>query len=81
MSAKLRCSEMVLKNSASDVLVVIGKELDLSHVQLDPFLCKALGLILEQCDGLSKMDFSHCQLTDESLDHLLPHLHKAEVVK
>lgn len=79
--AKLQCSEMDLKNSASDILKVVGKELDLSGVHLDPLLCKALGVILEQCDGLSKMDFSHCQLTDESLGHLLPHLHKAQVVK
>ncbi|XP_048092992.1 uncharacterized protein LOC125289926 [Alosa alosa] len=81
LSTMLHCSELELRNCASAILKAVGNELDLSHVQLDTGLCKALGLVLEQCNELSKMDFSYCQLTDERLDHLLPHLHKAQVVK
>ncbi|XP_062391289.1 uncharacterized protein LOC134079124 [Sardina pilchardus] len=53
-------------------------EVDLSHTVLDARACGSLALFLEYSEGLSELDLSHCQLTDQCLEPLLPHLHKIQ---
>ncbi|XP_042577299.1 uncharacterized protein LOC109068285 [Cyprinus carpio] len=40
--------------------------------------CGCVRLILEYSEGLTELDLSQCRLTDDSLDLLLPNLHKAQ---
>ncbi|XP_062372945.1 uncharacterized protein LOC134060303 [Sardina pilchardus] len=56
----------------------VGGEVDLSHTVLDARACGSLALFLEYSEGLSELDLSHCQLTDQCLEPLLPHLHKSQ---
>ncbi|XP_062372348.1 uncharacterized protein LOC134059841 [Sardina pilchardus] len=56
----------------------VGGEVDLSHTVLDARACGSLALFLEYSEGLSELDLSHCQLTDQCLEPLLPHLHKIQ---
>ncbi|KAM9398427.1 uncharacterized protein ACWYII_031902 [Salvelinus alpinus] len=55
-------------------------ELDLSETRLDQKVCGSLALVLEHSEGLSKLDLSHCQLTDHHLQPLITHLHKVQVL-
>ncbi|XP_071264444.1 uncharacterized protein [Salvelinus alpinus] len=55
-------------------------ELDLSETRLDQKACGSLALVLEHSEGLSKLDLSHCQLTDHHLQPLITHLHKVQVL-
>ncbi|XP_071264448.1 uncharacterized protein [Salvelinus alpinus] len=55
-------------------------ELDLSETKLDQKACGSLALVLEHSEGLSKLDLSHCQLTDHHLQPLITHLHKVQVL-
>ncbi|KAM9398446.1 uncharacterized protein ACWYII_031916 [Salvelinus alpinus] len=55
-------------------------ELDLSETKLDQKACGSLALVLEHSEGLSKLDLSHCQLTDHHLHPLITHLHKVQVL-
>ncbi|XP_053170806.1 uncharacterized protein LOC128354609 [Scomber japonicus] len=58
----------------------LGGELDLSHTTLDQSTCAALALMLDFSDGLTELDLSHCQLTDQLLLTLITHLHKVQVL-
>ncbi|XP_068575513.1 uncharacterized protein [Cebidichthys violaceus] len=58
----------------------LGGELDLSHTTLDQRACGALSLMLEFSEGLTELDLSHCQLTDQLLLKLSTHLHKVQVL-
>ncbi|XP_035990850.1 uncharacterized protein LOC118562524 [Fundulus heteroclitus] len=58
----------------------LGGELDLSHVPLDQRLCGSLVLMLDHSEGLTELDLSHCQLTDQLLLQLITHLHKVQVL-
>uniref|UniRef100_A0A672YZL5 Uncharacterized LOC115415582 n=1 Tax=Sphaeramia orbicularis TaxID=375764 RepID=A0A672YZL5_9TELE len=55
-------------------------ELDLSHTMLDQRTCGALALMLDLSEGLTELDLSHCQLTDQLLLMLSAHLHKVQVL-
>ena len=59
----------------------LGGELDLSHTTLDQSTCAALALMLDFSDGLTELDLSHCQLTDQLLLTLITHLHKVQVLE
>ncbi|KAA0701773.1 hypothetical protein E1301_Tti016388 [Triplophysa tibetana] len=58
----------------------LGEELDLSHTQLDQRACEQLAVFLEYSDGLTELDLSHCKLTDQYMETLLPHLHKTQTL-
>ncbi|RXN13641.1 hypothetical protein ROHU_001536 [Labeo rohita] len=68
----------VRPEEAESLSRALGEELDLSQTQLDPQVCRGLVLILEYSEGLTELDLSQCRLTDDSLDLLLPNLHKAQ---
>lgn len=59
----------------------LGGELDLSHTTLDHRACGALALMLDFSEGLAELDLGHCELTDQLLLTLSPHLHKAQVLE
>ncbi|XP_035392561.1 uncharacterized protein LOC113568372 isoform X2 [Electrophorus electricus] len=67
-------------NRAKALSIALGKEVDLSHTPLDYLSCKSLGLVLENSEDLTHLNLSHCQLTDDCLDLLLPHLHKVQLL-
>ncbi|XP_039460497.1 uncharacterized protein LOC120435277 [Oreochromis aureus] len=50
-------------------------ELDLSHSTLDQWTCSSLALLLDSSEGLTELDLSHCELTDQLLHTLIPQLH------
>ncbi|KAF4116640.1 hypothetical protein G5714_004129 [Onychostoma macrolepis] len=56
----------------------LGEELDLSQTRLDLQVCRGLELILEYSERRTELDLSQCRLTDDSLDLLLPNLHKVQ---
>lgn len=56
-------------------------ELDLSHTTLDQRACGALALMLDFSEGLTELDLSHCELTDQLLLTLITHLHKVQVLE
>ena len=56
----------------------LGGELDLSWTGLDQKSCRGLALVLEHSEGLTRLNLSHCELTDQLLETLIPHLHKAQ---
>ncbi|XP_047432131.1 uncharacterized protein LOC125000627 isoform X3 [Mugil cephalus] len=58
----------------------LGGELDLSHRRLDQRTCGALVQMLEFSEGLTELDLSHCQLTDQLLLPLSSQLHKVQVL-
>ncbi|RXN34004.1 hypothetical protein ROHU_004194 [Labeo rohita] len=68
----------VRPEEAESLSRALGEELDLSQTQLDPQVCRGLVLILEYSEGLTELDLSQCRLTDDSLNLLLPNLHKAQ---
>ncbi|XP_048851436.1 NACHT, LRR and PYD domains-containing protein 1a-like [Brienomyrus brachyistius] len=72
--------EVQVTRQAAFLSRVLGRTVDLSHIQIDPQTCMSLAAVLEQAEGLSELDLSHCQLDDHSVDLLLPHLHKARVL-
>ncbi|XP_023253070.1 uncharacterized protein LOC111647673 [Seriola lalandi dorsalis] len=58
----------------------LGGGLDLSHTTLDERACGALALTLDLSEGLTELDLSHCQLTDQLLLTLITHLHKVQAL-
>nr|XP_055053228.1 uncharacterized protein LOC129438509 isoform X1 [Misgurnus anguillicaudatus] len=58
----------------------LGGEVDLSHSQMDQRSCEQLSVFLEYSDGLTELDLSHCRLTDQYMNPLLPHLHKTQTL-
>lgn len=40
----------------------------------------SLSLLLDVCEGLTELDLSHCELTDQLLSTLTTHLHKVQVL-
>ncbi|XP_016117864.1 uncharacterized protein [Sinocyclocheilus grahami] len=85
-SVQLCCAKSLLlqflahvrREEAESLSRALGEELDLSQTQLDPQVYRGLELILEYSEGLTELDLSQCRLTDDSLDLLLPNLHKAQ---
>ncbi|XP_016307013.1 uncharacterized protein LOC107661760 [Sinocyclocheilus anshuiensis] len=85
-SVKLCCDKSLLlqflahvrPEEAESLSQALGEELDLSQTQLNLQVCRGLVLILEYSEGLTELDLSQCRLTDDSLDLLLPNLHKAQ---
>ncbi|XP_028828992.1 uncharacterized protein LOC114786216 isoform X2 [Denticeps clupeoides] len=73
-------SEAETWRRASGLSRALGKQLDLSCTKINSQICNSLALVLEQAEELSLIDLSHCHLTDENLDLLLPHLFKAQVL-
>ncbi|XP_071389884.1 uncharacterized protein [Centroberyx affinis] len=73
-------SERDTVRRAESLCRALAGELDLSETRLDQRACGALALILELSEGLTELDLSHCQLTDQLLQTLIPHLHKAQVL-
>ncbi|XP_030608839.1 protein NLRC5-like [Archocentrus centrarchus] len=65
---------------AESLCRALGGELDLSHTTLDQRACGALVQMLDSCEGLTELDLSHCQLTDQLLLTLITHLHKVQVL-
>lgn len=59
----------------------LGEEVDLSETPLDLQVCRGLALVLERSEGVTELDLSRCHLTDQSLDLLLPNLHKAQNIE
>ncbi|XP_039857980.1 uncharacterized protein LOC120715185 [Simochromis diagramma] len=55
-------------------------ELDLSHTTLDQRTCSSLAQVLDLSEGLTELDLSHCELTDQLLHTLIPQLHKVQVL-
>ncbi|XP_043082102.1 uncharacterized protein LOC122329695 isoform X2 [Puntigrus tetrazona] len=68
----------VRPEEAHSLSQALGGELDVSQTPLDLQACRGLELILEYSEGLTELDLSQCHLTDDSLDLLLPNLHKAQ---
>ncbi|XP_073719091.1 uncharacterized protein [Misgurnus anguillicaudatus] len=62
------------------LLKALGGEVDLSHTQMDQRSCEQLSVFLEYSDGLTELDLSHCRLTDQYMNPLLPHLHKTQTL-
>ncbi|XP_047672720.1 uncharacterized protein LOC113660601 [Tachysurus fulvidraco] len=94
-TVRLRCSKSLLLRFLALLRVVnqsdcvmnamslskaLNGDMDLSETPLDLGACKSLALFLEFSEGLSELDLSHCKLTDQGLELLLPHLHKVEVL-
>ncbi|XP_056608267.1 uncharacterized protein LOC130425870 [Triplophysa dalaica] len=85
-SVKLQCGKSMLLQFLSHVddgkaeclSRALGEEVDLSQTHLDLQVCRGLALVLEHSEGLTELDLSQCHLTDQSLDVLLPNLHKAQ---
>ncbi|XP_056608272.1 uncharacterized protein LOC130425872 [Triplophysa dalaica] len=85
-SVKLQCGKSMLLQFLSHVddgkaeclSRALGEEVDLSQTHLDLQVCRGLALVLEHSEGLAELDLSQCHLTDQSLDVLLPNLHKAQ---
>uniref|UniRef100_A0AAZ1X3K1 NACHT domain-containing protein n=2 Tax=Oreochromis aureus TaxID=47969 RepID=A0AAZ1X3K1_OREAU len=73
-------SERDTVRRAVSLCTALGGELDLSHSTLDQRVCGALVQMLDSCDGLTELDLSHCQLTDQLLLPLITHLHKVQVL-
>ncbi|XP_037833410.1 uncharacterized protein LOC108251071 isoform X1 [Kryptolebias marmoratus] len=73
-------SERDTVRRAMSLCTALGRELDLSHTTLDQRLCGALVQMLDVSEGLTELDLSHCQLTDQLLLQLLTHLHKVHVL-
>ncbi|XP_016103526.1 uncharacterized protein [Sinocyclocheilus grahami] len=71
----------VRPKEAESLSQALGKELDLSQTQLNLQVCRGLELILEYSEGLTELDLSQCRLTDDSLDLLLPNLHKVQNIE
>lgn len=59
----------------------LGGEMDLSHTQMDQRACEQLAVFLEYSEGLTELDLSHCKLTDQCMELLLPHLHKTQTLE
>ncbi|XP_060721770.1 uncharacterized protein LOC132842860 [Tachysurus vachellii] len=66
--------------NAMSLSKALNGDMDLSEAPLDLHACRSLALFLEFSEGLSELDLSHCKLTDQGLELLLPHLHKVEVL-
>ncbi|XP_063325343.1 uncharacterized protein LOC134624307 isoform X2 [Pelmatolapia mariae] len=73
-------SERETVRRAVSLCTALGGELDLSHSTLDQRVCGALVQMLDSCEGLTELDLSHCQLTDQLLLPLITHLHKVQVL-
>ncbi|CAI5638735.1 unnamed protein product [Oreochromis niloticus] len=73
-------SERDTARRAVSLCRALGGELDLSHSMLDQRACGALVQVLDSCEGLTELDLSHCQLTDQLLLPLITHLHKVQVL-
>nr|XP_020503460.1 uncharacterized protein LOC109994455 isoform X2 [Labrus bergylta]XP_020503475.1 uncharacterized protein LOC109994455 isoform X3 [Labrus bergylta] len=65
---------------AGSLCKALGGELDLSHTVLDQKACGALAWMLDFSEGLTELDLSHCQLTDQLLLTIKEHLHKVQVL-
>ncbi|XP_076579382.1 uncharacterized protein LOC143315808 [Chaetodon auriga] len=65
---------------AASLCRTLGGELDFSHTTLDQRTCAALSLMLDVSEGLTELDLSHCELTDQLLSTLITHLHKVQVL-
>ena len=74
-------SERDTVRRAESLCRALGGELDLSHTTLDQKACGALALMLDFCEGLTELDLSHCELTDQLLQTLIGHLHKVHVLE
>ncbi|XP_056329171.1 uncharacterized protein si:ch211-281l24.3 isoform X2 [Danio aesculapii] len=66
--------------SAEALSQALGREMDLSHTQLDQRSCTQLAVFLEYSEGLTELDLSHCKLTDQCMEPLLLHLHKTQTL-
>ncbi|XP_026015361.1 uncharacterized protein LOC113016627 isoform X2 [Astatotilapia calliptera] len=73
-------SERDTVRRAVSLCAALGGELDLSHSTLDQRVCGSLVQMLDSCEGLTELDLSHCQLTDQLLLPLITHLHKVQVL-
>ncbi|KAK2857171.1 hypothetical protein Q5P01_005906 [Channa striata] len=65
---------------AESLCRALDGELDLSHTPLDRRVCEALDLMLDFSEGLTQLDLSHCDLTDQLLLTFIKHLHKVHVL-
>ncbi|KAK5604416.1 hypothetical protein CRENBAI_017713 [Crenichthys baileyi] len=74
-------SETDTMRRAVSLCRALGGELDLSHFTVDQKLCGSLVLMLDNSEGLTELDLSHCQLTDQLLLQLITHLHKVQVLE
>ncbi len=81
MSLVTAYSEWDAVRRAAFLWTALGGELNLSHTTLDQGACGALAQMLEFSEGLTELDLSHCELTDELLLMLVTHLHKVQVLE
>ncbi|XP_039459875.1 uncharacterized protein LOC120435074 [Oreochromis aureus] len=65
---------------AASLWRALDGELDLSHSTLDQWTCSSLARLLDSSEGLTELDLSHCELTDQLLHTLIPQLHKVQVL-
>ncbi|XP_048834151.1 uncharacterized protein LOC125709595 isoform X3 [Brienomyrus brachyistius] len=72
--------EVQVARQAASLSRALGREVNLSRILTDPQTCMSLAMVLEQAEGLSKLDLSHCQLDDHKVELLLPHLHKVQIL-
>ncbi|KAK2865559.1 hypothetical protein Q7C36_001615 [Tachysurus vachellii] len=94
-TATLHCSKALLLRFLSHVDLGSEKEcmrramalsqalrdkVDLSETQLNMQACKSLALVLEYSEELSQLDLSHCQISDDQLELLMPQLHKTSIL-
>ncbi|XP_063317149.1 uncharacterized protein LOC134616308 [Pelmatolapia mariae] len=68
----VRCAESLWR--------ALDGKLDLSHTTLDQWTCTSLAQLLDSSEGLTELDLSHCELTDQLLHTLIPQLHKVQVL-
>ncbi|XP_060893276.1 uncharacterized protein LOC132973737 isoform X2 [Labrus mixtus] len=73
-------NELDSMRRAGSLCKALGGELDLSHTVLDQKACGALAWMLDYSEGLTELDLSHCQLTDQLLLTIKEHLHKVQVL-
>ncbi|KAK3508272.1 hypothetical protein QTP70_018082 [Hemibagrus guttatus] len=69
-----------LYEDAMSLSKALNGEMDLSETTLDLRDYRSLALFLEFSEGLSELDLSHCKLTDQGLELLLPHVHKVAIL-
>ncbi|XP_051797580.1 uncharacterized protein LOC110968810 isoform X1 [Acanthochromis polyacanthus] len=73
-------SERDTVRRAESLCGALGGQLDLSNSTLNQRVCGGLIQMLDSCEGLTELNLSDCQLSDQLLLPLITHLHKVQVL-
>ncbi|XP_051797581.1 uncharacterized protein LOC110968810 isoform X2 [Acanthochromis polyacanthus] len=73
-------SERDTVRRAESLCGALGGQLDLSNSTLNQRVCGDLIQMLDSCEGLTELNLSDCQLSDQLLLPLITHLHKVQVL-